>query len=80
MARAAMRALEERGRRVPSDVAVIGYDDLSIASFVSPSLTTISQKISLAGRILARDLTAYLERGIITNTVMPVELIIRESA
>lgn len=80
MAIAAMRLLEGRGRRIPSDVAVIGYDDLSMASFVSPSLTTISQKISQAGRILARDLTVYLERGIITNTVMPVELVIRESA
>lgn len=80
MAVAAMLKLKELGRRVPEDVAVIGYDDLSIASYVSPALTTVSQRIAQAGRILARDLIAYLERGIVTNTVMPVQLSLRESA
>jgi DNA-binding LacI/PurR family transcriptional regulator len=80
MALSAIRKLEARGRRVPDDVAVIGYDDLSIAALVSPALTTISQSITQAGSILARDLAAYLERGIVTNTVMPVELIRRASA
>jgi DNA-binding LacI/PurR family transcriptional regulator len=80
MAIAAIRKLEERGRRVPDDVAVIGYDDLSIAAMVSPALTTISQKITQAGGILARDLVGYLERGIVTTTVMPVELVLRVSA
>jgi DNA-binding LacI/PurR family transcriptional regulator len=80
MAIAAMRALKGKGRRVPEDVAVVGYDDLSLATYVSPALTTISQRIPLAGRILARDLVAYLEQGIVTNTKMAVELIVRESA
>jgi DNA-binding LacI/PurR family transcriptional regulator len=80
MAIAAMRKLEEKGRRVPDDVAVIGYDDLSIAALVSPALTTISQSIPQAGRILARDLAAFLGKGIVTNTVMPVELVLRDSA
>jgi DNA-binding LacI/PurR family transcriptional regulator len=80
MAIAAVRSLERAGRRVPEDVAVIGYDDLSVAALVTPALTTISQSINQAGRILARDLIAYLERGLITNTVMPVELVLRDSA
>ncbi len=80
MAIAAMRVLKARGRRIPQDVAVVGYDDLSLASYVSPALTTVSQKIPLAGTLLARDLVAYLEQGIITHTVVPVELVIRESA
>jgi DNA-binding LacI/PurR family transcriptional regulator len=80
MAIAAMRKIEESGRRVPDDVAVIGYDDLSVASYVTPKLTTVSQHVSAAGQILARDLVAYLEKGIITNTCTPVDLIVRESA
>jgi len=80
MAIAAMRVLKARGRRIPQDVAIVGYDDLSLASYVSPALTTISQKIPLAGTLLARDLVAFLEQGIVTHTVVPVELIVRDSA
>ncbi len=80
MAIAAMRVLKTHGRRIPDDVAVVGYDDRMLAGYVTPGLTTISQKIPLAGKLLARDLIAYLKQGIITTTVMPVELIVRESA
>lgn len=80
MAIAAMRWLSANGRRVPDDVAVIGYDDLSIASYVSPRLTTISQHVPLAGRRLARDLVAFLETSLITHSEMPVELVERDSA
>jgi DNA-binding LacI/PurR family transcriptional regulator len=79
MAIAAMRSLKKKGLRIPGDVAVVGYDDLSLAALVTPALTTISQKIPQAGKLLARDLVAYLEQGIITTTTMQVELIIRES-
>jgi DNA-binding LacI/PurR family transcriptional regulator len=80
MALAAMRAIKASGRRVPDDVAVVGYDNLSIAAYATPSLTTVSQGVPAAGKILARDLVAFLEKGIITTTTMPVELIQRESA
>jgi DNA-binding LacI/PurR family transcriptional regulator len=80
MAIAAMGVLKAQGRRIPEDVAIVGYDDLSLASYVTPALTTISQKIPLAGTLLARDLVAFLEQGIVTHTVVPVELIIRDSA
>jgi DNA-binding LacI/PurR family transcriptional regulator len=80
MAIAAMRVLAARGRRVPEDVAVIGYDNLSIASYSTPALTTVSQNIPLAGRLLARDLVSYLEKRVVTHTTLPVELIVRASA
>jgi DNA-binding LacI/PurR family transcriptional regulator len=80
MAIAAMRVLQSSGRRIPEDVAVVGYDDLSLSAYVSPALTTVSQKIPLAGRLLARDLVNFLEQGIVTSTVVPVELIVRASA
>jgi DNA-binding LacI/PurR family transcriptional regulator len=80
MAIAAIKTIQSTGRRVPEDIAVVGYDDLALASTVTPALTTVSQKIPLAGRLLARDLIAFLKQGIVTTTVIPVELIIRASA
>ncbi len=80
MAIAAMKAIRASGRRIPEDVAVVGYDDISLAANVTPALTTISQNIPMAGKLLARDLVSYLKEGTITTTVVPVELIARESA
>jgi DNA-binding LacI/PurR family transcriptional regulator len=43
MAIGAIQELKEMGKRVPEDVAVVGYDDIDLAQYVSPSLTTIHQ-------------------------------------
>jgi len=80
MAIAAMDVIREHGRRVPEDVAVVGYDDLSIAEHSNPPLTTVRQNIPLAGKILAENLIKYLETGTVTNASIPVELIVRKSA
>jgi DNA-binding LacI/PurR family transcriptional regulator len=80
MAVGVINILREHGRRVPQDVAVVGYDDLSIARFNSPPLTTISQNIPLVGKLLAQNLIQNIETGLVTNVIIPAELIIRESA
>jgi DNA-binding LacI/PurR family transcriptional regulator len=80
MAIAAMDAIREEGRHVPDDVAIIGYDDLSIAAHSNPPLTTIRQNIPLAGKVLAQNLIEYLQTGMVTNVSIPVELILRKSA
>jgi DNA-binding LacI/PurR family transcriptional regulator len=80
MAIAAMDVIREQGRRVPEDIAVVGYDDLSIAEYSNPPLTTIRQNIPMAGKILAQNLIQYLQSGIVTNVSVPVELIVRKSA
>jgi DNA-binding LacI/PurR family transcriptional regulator len=80
MAIAALGALREQGRRVPEDVAVVGYDDLSIAGLCYPPLTTIRQNIPLAGRLLAQNLIQYLQTGLVSNVTIPVELVVRGSA
>ncbi len=80
MAVAAMKAIKASGRKIPDDVAVIGYDDLTVSSYVSPGLTTISQNVPGSGRLLARNLVAYLERGVINTTTVPVHLVERDSA
>lgn len=43
MAVGALRAAAKAGRRVPEDVAIIGYDDIELASFMNPPLSTIAQ-------------------------------------
>jgi len=80
MAIAAMKVLRKQGRRVPDDVAVVGYDDLSIAESNNPPLTTIRQNIPQAGKLLAQNLIQCIQTGEVTNVIMPVELVVRESA
>ena len=80
MAIAAIHAIQERGKRVPEDIAVVGYDDVAIASYTSLPLTTIRQNIPLAGKLLAQNLIHYIETGCVTTVTVPVELVIRSSA
>ncbi len=80
MAVAALDVLRTHGRRVPDDVAVVGYDDVSIARHSRPPLTTIRQDGPLAGRLLAENLVQRLQTGVVTNVSIPAELVVRESA
>jgi alanine racemase len=80
MAIAAIEAIREQGYRVPKDIAVVGYDDLSIAEYSNPPLTTIRQNIPMAGKLLAQNLIQYLQTGMVTNVSIPVELTVRKSA
>ena len=80
MAIAAMEALRAQGRRVPDDVAVVGYDDLSIAAYANPPLTSVRQNVPMAGKLLAQNLIEYLDTGVVTNVSIPVELVVRASA
>jgi DNA-binding LacI/PurR family transcriptional regulator len=80
MAIAAMDAIRDQGRRIPDDIAVVGYDDVSIAQHSNPPLTTIRQNGPLAGKLLGQNLVQYLETGVITNVSIPAELVIRKSA
>jgi DNA-binding LacI/PurR family transcriptional regulator len=80
MAVGALTALKNRGRQVPGEVAVVGYDDLSIARYNALPLTTIRQNIHLAGRLLAENLVQYIQTGVVTHITIPVELVVRKSA
>ena len=80
MAIGAIHVIQNRGKRVPEDIAVVGYDDLSIATYNNLPLTTIRQNLPLVGRLLAQNLVQYLQTGVITNVTTPVELVIRRSA
>jgi len=80
MAIGAINVIQNSGRRVPEDVAVVGYDDLSIANYNNLPLTTIRQNISLAGKLLAQNLVQYIKTSVVTNVTLPVELVVRQSA
>jgi LacI family transcriptional regulator len=77
----AMRALQDFGLRVPEDISVIGFDDIKLAAFSNPRLTTIRQPMSNIGRIAAQCVLNQLngtERFRKQITVEP-ELVVRES-
>ncbi|MET7686494.1 LacI family DNA-binding transcriptional regulator [Streptomyces sp. NPDC005483] len=81
----ALRVLRERGRRVPEDVAVIGFDDmLPVAEQTDPPLTTVRQDIEEMGRLMARLLLRDLDRSsggaTPAGVVLPTTLIRRASA
>ncbi len=80
MSIAAIKVLLDSGRRVPEDVAVVGYDDVSIAMYNNLPLTTIRQNVPMAGSLLAQNLIRYIKTGEVTNVTTPVELVIRKSA
>lgn len=61
MAVGAIRALREAGLHVPEDVSVVGFDDMPLASYFDPPLTTIQQDIFSIGRESARQLIWQIE-------------------
>jgi DNA-binding LacI/PurR family transcriptional regulator len=80
MAHGALGALKRAGRRVPDDVAVIGFDDIALALYTDPPLTTVRQPIVDLGRELARQLLRRAAGAEIEPAlVLPTSLVIRES-
>jgi DNA-binding LacI/PurR family transcriptional regulator len=68
IAMSAMRALAERGIKVPEEVCVVGYDDVSIAAQTTPPLTTIRQDIEQGAKAMV-DLLFKRMAGIQTESV-----------
>lgn len=77
----AIQAIREAGLRVPEDVAVIGFDDLDVATRVSPQLTTIRQPVQQKGAYATRLLIDLIEEknDAPQHIVLPTELVIRQS-
>ncbi|HEV8371667.1 MAG TPA: LacI family DNA-binding transcriptional regulator, partial [Actinomycetota bacterium] len=80
MAAGALRALKAAGRRVPGDVAVIGFED-STARYAEPQLTTVSQPVEEMGRQAARLLLAKVAgEAAGMSVILETELVVRASA
>lgn len=80
IALSAIAALTESGLSVPDDVAVVGYDDIALASYSSPSLTTVRQNIVQGGRVLVQKIMAQINGDKVADSVLKTELIVRRSS
>ncbi len=77
----AIRALMNHGLKVPSDISVVGFDDIESAAFHNPSLTTIRQPLIQMGKVAARILLQRIRDQASFPDEVPIhpELVIRES-
>jgi DNA-binding LacI/PurR family transcriptional regulator len=76
----AIRALNSVGRSVPGDVAVVGFDDIQLAAFSNPPLTTIRQDIAGGARQLVDNIARVIAGEPVGSVEMPGLLIERQSA
>jgi DNA-binding LacI/PurR family transcriptional regulator len=84
MAVGALRAAHEAGVRVPDEISVVGFDDLEIARFITPTLTTARQPVEEMSRYALQLLSDLINGTLVVPSEMhiqlPPELIVRESA
>jgi len=81
MALGLLRALYERGRRVPDDVSVVGFDDMEEAAHFWPPLTTVRQSFAEVGRRSVEALLTVIQSGAHAHqeVLVPTELVVRSS-
>lgn len=79
LAAGACKALRRLGLRVPEDVSVTGFDDLTLATAVEPELTTVRLPAEQVGRRGMAALLAVLEGRTAETGDLPVELVVRGS-
>ena len=78
----ALRAAYELGLRIPEDIAVAGFDNIPLAAYTSPPLTTVAQPIREQGELAAHMLVQAIEGESGSSSrqhIMPCELIVRQS-
>jgi len=80
IAMSALRALAERGLTVPSDVSVIGYDDIMIAQQTTPPLTTVRQDVARGAALLVDLLFRQMAGDDTEPVAMAPELVLRATA
>lgn len=75
-----LMALQSAGKRIPEDVAVVGFDDQNLSSTLTPPLTTVRAPTKDVGRIAARQLIQLIRTGQAERlTLLPTEIVIRRS-
>lgn len=80
MAIGALHALRQAGRRVPDDVAVVGFDDIEAARYTEPPLTTVRHPVPQLVAGMVGMLMSLFEGGPADPLILPTELIVRDSA
>jgi len=74
MAVGALKALHERGIRVPEQVKVCGFDGISLTEITEPELTTVAQPVYEMGALAARILLDEIESGSHENTLIELDV------
>lgn len=82
LALGAIKACKELGRRIPIDCAIVGFDDIQLASLVTPALTTVRLDKYLIGQQAMARLLQMLDQPerVFSPISLNVELVVRESA
>lgn len=80
MAMTAISALRRLGRRVPEDVRVVGYDDIALAAYFHPPLSTVRQPVDQAGQALVGSLLSVLDGARPSSVLLGTQLIVRDSS
>ncbi len=74
-----LRALRLAQVSVPDKVAVVGYDNIAISAYTTPSLTTVQQNTKLAGELLVSTLLKAINNEEVEDFLMPADIIVRQS-
>jgi LacI family transcriptional regulator len=75
-----LAGLHKLGKRIPEDVSVMGFDNLSISTMVYPALTTVDQSIAEKGRLAGNLIASILtKRETARQTIMPTAIVERDS-
>lgn len=82
IAAGAMQTLAEQGKKIPDDVAVVGFDDFEAATALNPALTTMSQPIDKVASAAAEMMSGFLKTGDceLSKQLFRVPLVVRKSA
>lgn len=77
----AIGAFREAGLRIPEDVSVVGFDDIPVAAFIQPGLTTVRQPLKYMGQIAAKTVIDQIEgkADYVSEIVVEPELVVRGS-
>lgn len=73
--------LQEKGKSIPEDYSIVGYDDIDLAAYLNPTLTTVAQPVMHLGNLALRRLVARIKDHNLADekVKLPVKLVVRHS-
>lgn len=75
-----LRALSEAGKRVPEDIALVGYDDVPMAKVATPALSTVAQPVNIMAEIGIEKLVAMMQgETVLSDNMLKPKLVVRET-
>lgn len=75
----AMKAAEELGISIPSELSIVGFGDFKLAAFLTPGLTSVRLPLREFGRVAAKQLLLLSQEAKVENLVLPTSLVVRQS-